>query len=303
MSGPTRFVPPAGTAASLPPSSRHQQGHRSPDTFRVFRYEDRKASGQARTEPHRHDFVQLLWFDEARGKLLCDLEEYPFEGRSLAFFAPGRLHAWDHQGKPRGIVLEFPIAFFQAEASHPGMLRRLSFLHEVKPLIHCDEKSAVEMARLFSQVLMEASCNQPGRDDIVRALVSIILTKIHRQLEKTTGSPNRPACPSSLLPHRFCLALDRHFPRLLKVSDYARLLDVSRSSLNAELRLHTGSTASKHIHARMLLEAKRLLLHSPRTVADISRELQFHDPSYFSRFFRRHTGISPGSYRKQPHKS
>lgn len=301
MLGPTRPAAPADLVAHLP-FSRYHQGFLSPGAFHVFRYEDSGDPRDVRTRPHRHDFIQLLWLEEGRGKLLCDLEEYAFEGRSLAFFSPGRLHAWDHQIEPRGIMLGFPVSFFQADADHPGVLRRLSFLHEpVKPVIPCDEKAAVEMARLFSQVLREASCNQPGRDDIVRALVTIILTKIRRQLEKAARSANQPAGPASLLAHRFRLALDRHFPLMLKVSDYARLLGVSRSYLNAELRAHTGSTASEHIHARMLLEAKRLLVHSPRTIADISHELQFRDPSYFSRFFRLHTRVSPGSYRKQQH--
>lgn len=300
MFGLSRSALSADIVASLP-FSRYNQGHRSPGAFHVFRYEESIDPRQVRTQPHRHDFFQLLWLDEGRGTLLCDLEEHAFEGRSLAFFAPGRLHAWNHQIEPRGIMLGFPPSFFHSDADHPGLLGRLSFLHEpVDPVIHFDGKVACEMGQHFTQLLEDASRPYVGRDDIVRALITIILSKIRRHLEMA-GKPvsDQGGAAAAALSHRFRTALDQNFPRLLKVSDYARLLGVSRSYLNEELRIHTGNTASEHIHERMLLEAKRLLVHSPRSIAEVAYELQFQDPSYFSRFFRLRAKVSPGCYRRQ----
>jgi AraC-like DNA-binding protein len=60
---------------------------------------------------------------------------------------------------------------------------------------------------------------------------------------------------------------------------------------------HVGSSASELIHERIELEAKRLLVHSVLTVSEIAYQLQFRDPSYFVRFFKRRTNITPGDYR------
>jgi len=76
------------------------------------------------------------------------------------------------------------------------------------------------------------------------------------------------------------------------------LLNVSRTHLNNGLRRYTGHSASELIHERMILEAKRRLLHSTLTIAEIAYELRFQDPSYFGRFFRKYTGVTPGAYRE-----
>src|SRR5208282_3886417 len=63
------------------------------------------------------------------------------------------------------------------------------------------------------------------------------------------------------------------------VRDYAKMLGVTPSHLSEALRLETGLTAGDLIRARLLLEAKRLLLHSELTIAEIGYELGFEDPS------------------------
>lgn len=301
----SRPTPSADLVASLP-FSRYNQGYRSPGAFHVFRYEESIDPRQVRTQPHRHDFFQMLWLDEGQGTLRCDLDEHAFTGPTLAFFAPGRLHAWAHEIEPRGVMLGFPQSFFHADTDYPGLLGRLSFLHEpVRPILAFTAEEAVEMGQHFRQLLNEAARPLVGRDDIVRALITIILSKVRRHLEgrPRVGEAVEPSAPGATaamaLAQRFRLALDQNFPRLLKVSDYARILQVSRSYLNEELRTHTGITASEHIHERILLEAKRLLVYSPRTIAEIAYELQFQDPSYFGRFFRLRMHMSPGAYRQQ----
>lgn len=283
------------------PFAGYRQGHRSPGAFHVFRYEESLDPRRVRSQPHRHDFFQMLWLDEGCGTLRCDLSTFSFEGPTLAFFAPGRLHAWHHEIEPRGIIFGFPPSFFNADTDYPGLIGRLDYLHETAcPLLNLAGTDAEDMARNFTHLLQEAARELPGRDDIVRALITIILSKARQHLHlRSQQSGARPEAAIATLAQRFRIAIDRNFPRLLKVSDYARILQVSRSHLNEELHRNTGRSASDHIHDRILLEARRLLVYSPMTVAQIAYELQFQDPSYFGRFFRLRTGISPGTFREQ----
>jgi AraC-like DNA-binding protein len=75
------------------------------------------------------------------------------------------------------------------------------------------------------------------------------------------------------------------------------MLGVTTSHLSDSMRLETGLTAGELIRARLILEAKRLLLHSELTIAEIGYELGFGDPSYFSRFVRREIKTSPAEFR------
>ncbi len=291
-----------GTVVQFP-FSGYQQGHRRPGAFHVFRYEESIDPRQVRAQPHRHDFYQLLWLEEGGGELISDFNHMRFGPKVLAFFSPGLLHAWKHEVEPRGIMFGFTPEFFHTNSDCPGLLGRLQFLHEAaEPMMAFSGESAREMSHWFSQLHVEAARNLPGRDDIVRAIITIILSKARQHHEGPAAEAARSgeATVAGSLTQRFRLALEQHFPKLLKVSEYARLLHVSRTHLNDDLRMRTGQTASELIHERLLLEAKRLLVYSTSlTVAEVAYQLQFQDPSYFGRFFRHRTGLSPGAYREQ----
>jgi AraC family transcriptional activator of pobA len=87
----------------------------------------------------------------------------------------------------------------------------------------------------------------------------------------------------------------KHWP----VERYARHLGLSETSLNRLCRRLADSTAFDLIQQRLALEARRRLVYSPSSVSSIADELGFKDPAYFSRFFRRHSGISPVEFRRR----
>lgn len=267
--------------------------------YTVFPYTAEGDGVHDRHIPHRHDFYQLIWLTEGSGSVQCDLNEWRFEAGSLFFAAPGRLHCWRPETPARGVALGFTDEFLIGGSDRPTVLGRFAYLHEAeRPLLSLTGAEQAEMTRLFKNLLEESVQNEAGRDDVVRAYIMIVLAKAHRWLRAQNGVVAEARPPQSLS-LRFRHALEEHFPRLLKVSDYARILHTSRTQLNNDLRLHTGRTASEHIHDRLLLEAKRLLLYSDSTVSEIAYSLRFQDPSYFCRFFRNHAAVSPGEYRNQ----
>jgi AraC-like DNA-binding protein len=118
---------------------------------------------------------------------------------------------------------------------------------------------------------------------------------VHLSLLYETASPSLFASVS--LVRLFRQAVEGSFGTSTSVRDYAQALGVTTSHLNESLRLETGLTAGDLIRTRRILEAKRLLLHSELTMAEIGYELGFEDPSYFSRFIRRELKTSPGELR------
>lgn len=273
--------------------------------FHVYPYDKTADPRNLRHVPHRHDFYQIIWLREGSGELECDLRRARFRADSLFFFAPGRMHSWRHEIATRGVMAGITPEFFNADANYPGLLGRMAFLHDMTmPMLPLEGAAAREMDELFRRLLEEAGQPELGVEDIVRAIMTIILSKARQHLKRlqakeaaasgTSAGRAEAVCP---LAQRFRVALEQNFPKLLKVSDYATLLQVSRSHLNEDLRQHTGRTASDHIHDRLLLEAKRLLVYSSFTVSEIAYQLQFQDPSYFGRFFRQRTGESPGAFR------
>ena len=88
-----------------------------------------------------------------------------------------------------------------------------------------------------------------------------------------------------------------HFHEWHKVSDYADRLGYSSRTLNRLARQNTGLSAKELIDERVVLEAKRLLSHGDGSVSEVANALGFEDASNFSSYFRRHTHMTPGTFR------
>lgn len=105
---------------------------------------------------------------------------------------------------------------------------------------------------------------------------------------------------SFALTKQFIQLVEAHYLDTSSVADYAAMLHVTTNHLIETVRGNVGHPAGKIIRERLLLEAKRLLRYSDTPVAEIATLLKFEDPSYFARFFKKRTGVSPTEFREQP---
>ncbi len=288
---------------ALYPMAAYSHGIRKPGHFHVFRIEDGQSQQLNRLipVPHRHDFFEIIWLRTGRGQVKSDLRSYPVGPRTLFFTSPGQVHAWEHTSEARGEIASFSEEFFAVTSDNPGLLGKMPFLYSraVDPILHLDPVEGRRIDQAFRQLHAEAAEPAPGRDDLVRAYLTILLTLARQCFARRSPELASPPPVADLLSRRFRLAVEEHFPQLLEVGEYADLLRVSRTHLNDHLQREIGRTASEIIHERVVLEAKRLLAHTSLPSAQIAYRLRFQDPSYFGRFFRRSTGQTPGEYRNR----
>ncbi|WP_417612138.1 helix-turn-helix domain-containing protein [Owenweeksia hongkongensis] len=92
--------------------------------------------------------------------------------------------------------------------------------------------------------------------------------------------------------------IENHYKRLHSPKDYANLLHISPNALGKIVKSSFNKTLSSLISERIIIEAKRELYLTSKTVDEIASELGYDDPFYFSRFFKKHTKTSPSVYRK-----
>ena len=96
----------------------------------------------------------------------------------------------------------------------------------------------------------------------------------------------------------FIRLVEQHYREHLTVETFAHRLGLSSVHLNTLCRQLAGQTALQIIHQRLLLEAKRNLIYTNMTISQVSDSLGFSDPTYFSRYFRRLSGLSPNAFRR-----
>jgi AraC-like DNA-binding protein len=277
--------------------SDYARGIRMPGLFHFLTFDNGRNGRHDCHCPHRHDFFEVFWFTRGTGRVNCDFKSYEFHPGVIFGVAPGQVHSWIVEEPLEGRIVSFSRKFFAMDSAHPGFLGKLPFLCTPSgPTIIETEVAGIPfLDGLFSMLWDAARVEDYARLERVRAYLIIILS-VARQAFIRKNRPDVDVQDTQLA-QRFRIALDENFSRMLRVSDYAGLLGVSRSHLNDNMIRHVGSSASELIHERIELEAKRLLVQSVLTVSEIAYQLQFRDPSYFVRFFKRRTNITPGDYR------
>lgn len=128
----------------------------------------------------------------------------------------------------------------------------------------------------------------------LRSLLSVLLLRLAHACP-AGAAPGPPDGPFA----RFRAAVERDLSRTHRVADYAAALGYSTRTLTRATRAATGTTAKNYLDTRILLEAKRLLVHTDAGSADIARRLGFGDPGDFGKFFRRLDGRTPLAFRAQ----
>jgi AraC family transcriptional regulator, transcriptional activator of pobA len=157
---------------------------------------------------------------------------------------------------------------------------------------------------IFQKMIREYSSDYQYKNE---ALVNYVNILIHEAIKMTPAdSFFKPTDASSRIAMFFVELLERQFPvdpqrralTLKTPQDYANRLSIHVNHLNRSVKNITGRTTSAHISDRLISEAKSLLVHSGWNISEISYSLGFEDPSYFARFFKAQTGVSPKTFKQ-----
>lgn len=250
-------------------------------------------------EAHRHDHFELFWL-RGPGVHANDSRrfELPAERPSLVLVGPGQVHRWEQRAEIRGTVVSFTGAFFDGREPPPSTLADYGFAYQggLPPVLPAEPELEAEVAPLVARCEREYAERAPRWAEAIRAALRLILASALRAHRREVPPPEAAGAGREIVRHLQEL-VEAKFRRQSSVAAYARELGVSAGHLNALVREASGETAGELIRARILLEARRLLIHTELTVAEISYHLGYEDPSYFAKAFRRANGRSPGAFR------
>lgn len=249
--------------------------------------------------PHRHNYYMLLLATSGEGSQLIDFKSYRINPGMVFLMHPGMIHAWEWDKDLKGILVFFTADFFTQRYNDHNLLEFSFFNNHVKePFVQFDDTQASAMQWLFEQMLEEYQRNGKKMVSALRSLLNIILIRCERLSQKDAATDGKDL-QAKLLTKTFQQKVDQHFKERKLVRDYSELLHISPNYLNMVVKEVTGKPAGVFIRERIMLEAKRMLSHEERTVAEIAFDLNFKDSAYFCRFFKKYEGISPNKFKKQ----
>lgn len=248
--------------------------------------------------PHRHDYYELLFISEGAGTHVIDFAPYPVKPPEFHFLSKGQVHFWQLDKPLKGYALLFPEEFLGAPTSNIIRTHDLSFFNNVDqaPYISVGQENLSLLESLIHGIEQEYLDESKRSLSILRSYLHILLSNLNRLY--TSLHPNEQSQASSLV-RQFKQLITEHFLTDHSVQNYAKKLGVSDSHLRNTVKSVTGVAPGNLIREHLVLEAKRMLAHSNETVAEIGYSLNFEDSSYFGRFFKRETGLSPIAFRQQ----
>ncbi len=267
--------------------------------FQMFPLKPRKKKPPFR--PHRHNFYELFFFVEGGGEHILDFQPIEILDRSLHFVAPGQVHLVQRALGSHGSAILFSRDFFHFDLADKNFLKNLPFWEHTS-MLQIEEAYLTEFRQLFETMQREYKRKTNMQKGILRAYLQILLQKSQQLFAKQYPDFNASSphfSPAQVLLKKFESLVEHHFIQLHQVNDYAQLLTVTPNHLNNVVKKLKGKNASEVIYERLVLEIKRLLLQGELSNKEIAFSLSFKDPAYFSRFFKRQTGVSPSVFKQQ----
>ncbi len=167
------------------------------------------------------------------------------------------------------------------------------------PFIQLDENQSKDVQNIIEEIKAEMNNEDSSTEEMLRLLLKLIILKSTRIWKQQHQLAESTQNNDVQFLRKFSKLVEQHYKTLHTVADYADLLFVTPKNLSKKIGLLSKSTPNDIIKDRIILESKRLLAHTQMTVKEIAYSLNYEDDAYFIRFFTKHTGLSPVSFRKQ----
>lgn len=252
------------------------------------------------TYPHRHDdFYEILFLTQGEGVHRIDFQNYAIKPYIIFFLSPGQIHELSLSDDVQGYIFLFTSSFYHLNKTDPYKLFELPFFYnlaqETPPLYLGNETERQLFIDYFQKAIAENQLKLTDHEEVIRALLDLILIQSKRIYP--VSAMDKHAHKGRILVKRFKQLIEEKCQENLSVKQYAELLTITPNHLSETVKNLTGRTSTDLINDRMIMEIKRLLIHTDMGISEIAYHLNFADQSYFCKYFKKLTDQTPLSFR------
>ncbi len=259
-------------------------------------------------DAHRLDFYMIYLVTEGSGKQSIGVNDYEIEKNTLGFIGPDVITSWTSKTSwQKGFFCAFSTDFYATTWENKHFLCRLPFFQiDGKATLRLSETEVKFYEALFQLMQAEYKQRGPSSAEVIRGLLHAILNRANADFAMSYDhAPMSEASGLRLLKKFRALymadinAIKKGNPiRHRRISEYAGELAVTPNHLNDTIKRISGRSAGKLIKEQLIKQATMCLVRSDKSISEIAYLLGFEDSSYFARFYKLHTGSSPGDVRR-----
>jgi AraC family transcriptional activator of pobA len=254
--------------------------------------------------PHRHaDLIHVLHIASGQVELELEGMQQAQQGPLVIVVPAMTIHGFRFSQDIEGhvVTLAQPLVeqLGQRLEAQARVLRHADYHLLAQPL------RAQRLATLVAQIDAEYRLPAPGRDRMLDALIQALTVELSRLAAShdPPGTAHGPRQSDRGHEHlaSFQALIEAQYRQQPSIEQFAAQLGMSSAHLNALCRRLADRSALQLLHERLLLEAKRQLTYTNMTISQVADSLGFSEPAYFTRFFKRNTGLSPRDFRLRQH--
>lgn len=250
-------------------------------------------------KPHKHDFFLCILFSKGSGIHEIDFNTYAIEPGSVFFLMPGQTHYWKFDSEPEGYIFFHSQDFYEFYFWNKK-LQQFPFYYTYNnpPNLIVPPNKRLLLESRFKEINLEYYQNSIYNKQKIASLINLVYIDLSRFYvgPETAHSGFSPAYLNTLT------ALENTIERFFKTEKsarfYANRLGYTSKHLNRITKTTLNKTTTDLITERVILEAKRLIVHSENTLSIIAENLGYEDYAYFSRVFKLKTNTTPLAFKK-----
>jgi AraC family transcriptional regulator, transcriptional activator of pobA len=250
-------------------------------------------------EEHIHTSLFQIFILES-GELDFSIENTQrlIAGPAIITIPENTLHGMKAEKNVKGKVITISTSFLETLFRHStqGCLE-LGSTHIITLF---DKVNSFEATRQFTESLYtEMNDDLPEKKLVLQSYFNLLMSLIYRLLKKKSEKLATPDNRNTRYFRFFQKSVKQSYTPMKSIKQYASELNITSVHLNRICQLAVGKSALQIIHEFLVLEAERFLKYTDLHVSEIAYQLNFEDPAYFSRLFRRYTGASPKEFRER----
>lgn len=267
----------------------------SSDFFQHESLETRSKVYDWEIKEHLHsELFQLFSISEGDGHFISEQKELTIQAPCIITVPANALHGFQFESNIKGDVFTFSQKIIES-------LRFLKKEH-LRAIGHFQMSSLSEHLKniedLLNIIIVEISHQKSGMADAIKALLEVLFIQINR-LGGENERQEMVARNRYLSNYQSFIELIRRSDNNKKsIADYATEMNLSTVHLNRVCQMVAGKTASEVVKEYLIQAAKNYLLNTSYSISEIAYFLNFNDPAYFNRIFKKHVGATPGEFRR-----
>lgn len=266
--------------------------------FYIRPFNDHIKVNQFIERPHGHDFYLVLLITKGSGTHSIDYKEYEIDPGVLFIVSPGQVHCWNLAKDTDGYIMFFKKEYFLIDFSHDKLIKLPFFKSSSSvPCLKLDELEQETLHIMYTKINDEYQNGKFNYHEMIRLYLNVFFIELSRIYQNMNDKSIVYSYDLMQL-NRFESLIDNHFKDHKSLIFYAEKMNVSLKQLSYLCKKTVDKTPSEILLERIILEAKRFIIHTDMSINSISMELNYNDNSYFIRLFKKVCNITPVQFRQ-----